>query len=286
MKDWEKYEKDVFDLCQSHFEGGTVTKNEKQRGRYSNRSRQIDVQVKYQFGDSSNTTIIDCKRYSSPINVKNVEEFIGMLDDLGADKGIMIAPNGYTKSALERAANAPTHLELDICTFEELQKFQGLVAFPYTDNNSVFIEAPFGCVIDAKKDDRIGAICTIYRRGFILDDAFTEKEFAYVNFWKKDDDIQSLDKLLEYQQKYMESHYQSPNINLSESLPCRGIQAKIRIAEFKENPIIELTGFVEFDNFIFFCVWLSKKVDVRRNRRKLEQLIKIATPIEISFKGG
>ena len=41
---------------------------------------------------------MDCKDYSDPVDVKGVEEFIGLLQDVGANKGGMV-----TKSFLELA---------------------------------------------------------------------------------------------------------------------------------------------------------------------------------------
>lgn len=67
--------------------------------------------------------VIDCKKFSKKINVKTVESFLGMLDDVGAHRGIMITNIGYTASALNRAENDIRDLTLDIVEFSKLDDY-------------------------------------------------------------------------------------------------------------------------------------------------------------------
>lgn len=46
---------------------------------------------------------LDCKDYGSPVDVKGVEEFHGLVQDIGAHKGALVCPSGFTKSAKRRA---------------------------------------------------------------------------------------------------------------------------------------------------------------------------------------
>lgn len=75
----------------------------KMPGRHSGRQRQIDVLVREKVGQYEINIIVDCKDYNKPIDVKGVEEFAGLLDDVGAQKGVLVCPRGFTKSAKERA---------------------------------------------------------------------------------------------------------------------------------------------------------------------------------------
>jgi hypothetical protein len=72
-------------------------------GRQSKRKRQIDVLVRERIGQYEISIIIDCKDYKKPVDVKGVEEFDGLLADVGAQKGVLVCPAGFTASAKIRA---------------------------------------------------------------------------------------------------------------------------------------------------------------------------------------
>jgi hypothetical protein len=79
------------------------------RGRYSLVLRQLDAAA-YRVGMSKPFMIADAKRHSGKLDVKEVEMFIGMIDDVGANMGLLVAPAGFTKAAARRAAAASTHV--------------------------------------------------------------------------------------------------------------------------------------------------------------------------------
>jgi restriction endonuclease Mrr len=68
-------------------------------GRYSGRKRQIDVLMREQIGQYDIKIVIDCKDYKTPVDVKSVEEFYGLLSDVGAHKGVLVCPQGFTTTA-------------------------------------------------------------------------------------------------------------------------------------------------------------------------------------------
>jgi hypothetical protein len=72
-------------------------------GRQSKRKRQIDVLVRQKIGQYEICIVIDCKDYKKPVDVKGVEEFDGLLADVGAQKGVLVCPAGFTASAKTRA---------------------------------------------------------------------------------------------------------------------------------------------------------------------------------------
>ncbi|WP_316227592.1 MULTISPECIES: restriction endonuclease [unclassified Bradyrhizobium] len=72
-------------------------------GRQSKRKRQIDILVEQKIGQYQINIIIECKDYKKPVNVKGVEEFYGLFEDVGAQKGVLVCPKGFTKSAKARA---------------------------------------------------------------------------------------------------------------------------------------------------------------------------------------
>src|SRR5262245_41625555 len=73
-------------------------------GRLSQQSRQIDVRVRQNIGQYQMTIVIDSKDYARPVDVKGVEEFHGLVADVGAHKGAMVSPRGSTTAAKHRAA--------------------------------------------------------------------------------------------------------------------------------------------------------------------------------------
>jgi hypothetical protein len=47
--------------------------------------------------------VIECKDYNRRVDVKGVEEFYGLLDDVGAQKGVLVCPTGFSDAAKSRA---------------------------------------------------------------------------------------------------------------------------------------------------------------------------------------
>lgn len=87
-----------------------VTHDARLIGRSSNRQRQIDVLVRERIGQYEMLIVIDCKDHARPIDVKGVEEFYGLVSDVGAHRGVLVCPTGFSKSAKKRAND----LQIDI----------------------------------------------------------------------------------------------------------------------------------------------------------------------------
>lgn len=87
-----------------------VLHNVKLEGRRTGAKRQIDVLVREKIGQYDISIVIDCKDYKHPVDVKGVEEFAGLLDDVGAQKGVLVCPVGFTANAKTRAAG----LQIDL----------------------------------------------------------------------------------------------------------------------------------------------------------------------------
>ncbi len=83
-------------------------------GQYSERSRQIDILVKA----NSVKTIVECKDYSKPVDLKGVESFLGMFSDVKADFGILISSSGFTKSAKNRIRELSVLISLEHLDWE------------------------------------------------------------------------------------------------------------------------------------------------------------------------
>ena len=79
-------------------------------GRHSKRDRQIDVLVRQKIGQYEMVIVLECKDYARPVDVKGVEEFYGLLQDVSAHKGAMVCPKGFSAAAKHRA----TGLQIDL----------------------------------------------------------------------------------------------------------------------------------------------------------------------------
>ena len=108
--DWQKLELLVASIQQQLAPGAKVTHNAKGEGRLSETSRQIDVLVEQFVGQYQIRIALDCKDYNTPVDVKAVEEFHGLMVDIGAHRGALVCPAGFTKSAKKRAKKLEVEL--------------------------------------------------------------------------------------------------------------------------------------------------------------------------------
>jgi Restriction endonuclease len=117
-RDYENGVADVFAFLAG--DSATVERNARLPGRRSGRQRQIDVLVRGRiFGMADATLIVDCKRRHNPIDVKAVEAFIGMMEDVGAEVGMVMTTAGSTGTARQRA-RAERGVHLEVMTLQDL----------------------------------------------------------------------------------------------------------------------------------------------------------------------
>jgi hypothetical protein len=90
-------------------EGAQVTLNDKILGK-TGVLRQIDISIRSKAGQFTFLVVIDCKDYGRPLDVKDVEEFIGMAQDVGAHRAALVSAKGYSETAKARAKMAQVDL--------------------------------------------------------------------------------------------------------------------------------------------------------------------------------
>src|SRR5438552_13557640 len=105
--DWREYEQEVFAELKSRYPAASIVHNASLPGRFSLASRQIDILIEETVGNAIIRVVVDAKHYESPIDVKDVESFLGVLADVNGHKGIMVSLKGYTAAALQRAWSDP-----------------------------------------------------------------------------------------------------------------------------------------------------------------------------------
>lgn len=64
---------------------------------------QIDVYWEYEIAGCLHRVAIECKNYNSPVEIGNVRDFKGVLDDLNNVNGIMVSAQGYQSGAKKYA---------------------------------------------------------------------------------------------------------------------------------------------------------------------------------------
>lgn len=106
--DWELYERMVARMIADQLSTEyCVTPNARVVGKVSRRKRQIDVLIDFRHdSDNSRRIVVDAKKRTRKIDVKIVEEFRGMMEDVGATHGYLVCPSGHTKAAERRAQSA------------------------------------------------------------------------------------------------------------------------------------------------------------------------------------
>lgn len=197
--EWKEYENIVLTECQRVFFNADIQYNIYVDGLFSKRKRQIDIFIKDNNGV---VYIIDAKKYNTKVDIKDVESFIGMVKDVGGNYGILVSENGFTKAAINRAHIGENNIEVDILNLKELGMFQYECAIPYAGNNGVVVNAPFGWIIDGTR--RESMVATMYQRGISFEEATEQnKEWAYISFWDKNDEINTMEALISFQNDYL-----------------------------------------------------------------------------------
>jgi hypothetical protein len=277
---WKEYEEEIIDYFRSEYPDARITPNGSIVGRFSKIERQIDLLIEEQASDFSFRIVVDAKLRNKRVDVNDVEQFLGLARDVGADVGVLISPEGYSQAAINRAHFDDSRIELDILNFAELKFFQGFGALPFAGDSGVALPAPFGWVIDIRREQ--GWLACLYQRGSNLDAAIEASEWMYVNFWRKDENAADLEGLLRFQAQYMTNDRPDDEITVIAAV-SRKDQRKtaIRVLKTARYPTPEYTGFVEFEKFIFFCVLFSPIELEDKNLRKLRYILRRVLPLNV-----
>lgn len=282
LVEWREYEKIITEELQLRYPENQTTWNVHLLGNLSGVKRQIDILIEAEIGGNKFLTVVDAKMYNKPIDVKDVEEFLGLVKDVGAHRGLMVTTIGYSTAALERAHRDVADIELDVMSLEEFKAFQAPIGIPFSGSKAVILPAPFGWVIDNNSASQFTAV--LYQRGKTFDEAAKSYEWAYFQFWHKNVPGTQLnvDDLIEKQNADL--HEENPNIEISYINVPDSIKypVRIRLAKRPNHPALEYTGAIEFENFIFFIVLFTLPQVANRNLRKLIEALSRVTPAKFT----
>lgn len=107
---WKRFEALVAQVQKAFSPDAKITLNERIMGRWSDTLREVDIVVRQQVGQFGILIILDCKDHKRPVDVKHIEEFIGLVGDVSANKGAMVSASGFTETAKTRAVNSGVDL--------------------------------------------------------------------------------------------------------------------------------------------------------------------------------
>jgi len=277
-KQWATYEQQVFELFKEHFPRATARRNVYEMGRFSKRKRQIDVLLTEHTPAGILKTVVDTKFFKRKVDVKAVDTLAGFVEDVDAHRGMLITSMGYTRAALRRAFYGPSNLELDVLNFSELQKFQSFTAIPYSGDKAFLITAPFGWVIDASRTE--GRIANLYQRGLDVESAEAKKELLYINLWHHDSGPLTMEEL-DARQVARIRQFSRVEVTYRPTIERPDARTRMRIAHVVKYGCLEVTGFLEFADVIFFAVLLTSIETQGPNIRRLESVLQQAAPIEL-----
>lgn len=239
--DWKEYEKEIFEHFKGQYPDSEITLDAKKDGLYSKTKHQIDILIEQYV--AGNRIVIA------------VESYISMLEDIGAHKGLLISKEGFSEAAYNQAHFGSTEIELEILNFKDLYAFQSHGAIPYAGNNGALVPSPFGWVVDGQTTP--AWLATLYQQGRTLNEAMQDNEFIYIQFWERHKDGDSLKDLLKFQEEMFRETVPECSIEFLPTIRRKDVKTKLRVANIKNYPTPEYTGFVEFEDYIFFCVMFS-----------------------------
>ena len=107
---WQRFEKIVTEIQQELAPNAMVTYDDKIMGHDTCVPRQVDVSVKGKVGQYDMLIAIECKDYSVPVDVTEIEGFISKIKDIRANKGVMVAANGFSEVAKRLGDDAGLNL--------------------------------------------------------------------------------------------------------------------------------------------------------------------------------
>ncbi|MGD0520106.1 MAG: restriction endonuclease [Terracidiphilus sp.] len=206
--DWQDYETYIFGTLQRLLPGAHIQQNVTMRGIISGRSRQIDVLVERDYAGVILSIVVDCKCYKRKVNIKDVEAFLGMLEDLGIRKGALVTTKGYSKSAYERAQNGSRQTELRIITPERLSEFQHMGdAYLWVEPVGAIVSPPQGWVADNEDTRPEKMQFVMYPLGHTRDSALRRGPFIYGNIILKRESKPSIESIAEsHELEAIETH--------------------------------------------------------------------------------
>lgn len=266
---WKEYEIYITRHFQKLFPETSIQHNVRRKGLISKTKRQIDILIEGKIAGFDLSIIVDCKYFNKKVDVKDVESFLSFLQDLKASKGILITNNGYSEAAYNRATYDSQDIELRIINFEDLDKFQGFIAIPYSKSECAIVTSPDGWVVDSAPQGPY--VASFYPAGMTQEEAFHTEGFIYLVFSHKDSEWPDLPTLFKKQNEEAKSHYDHPKIEYLDTIKRKDCSITLRLIDAVEmRNTIDYTIFLDYPNVIIFMTLLTDRSKDKQYLKKLE----------------
>ncbi len=122
MANWEAYEKHIFEKLYNDFPDSVITKNDRILGQFSNARRQVDISIRGKLAGHDVLGVVECKFFNKRVNVKVIDGFIGFLEDVKANLGIIVTNKGFSTAAQNRAR--VKDIRLEVVEFQRLNQYK------------------------------------------------------------------------------------------------------------------------------------------------------------------
>jgi hypothetical protein len=119
--DWKEYQYITAELLERAERIGKIDKNVLLPDKSSGRKRQIDALLEVKTKGRIIKIVIDAKYRKRKINVNDVGIVSELIDAVGADRGVIICPNGWSSYAKDRSKELG--LDLKLVTIEDAIEF-------------------------------------------------------------------------------------------------------------------------------------------------------------------
>lgn len=122
MSKWKIYEKKIYNILKVKGQSCIFKTNDRIDGHFSGVKRQVDISMRGEMVGHEILGVVECKCFNKKIDVKIVDSFIGFLEDVGANLGIIVTNKGYSKAAKNRAKIKG--IRLDIVEFDTIEEYE------------------------------------------------------------------------------------------------------------------------------------------------------------------
>jgi hypothetical protein len=102
---WKIFEKLVAGVQKELAPNATIKHDDQIWGQDSDTYRQVDISIRNKVGQFDLLIGIDCKDYKRPVDIGEVEAFGSKIKDIRANKGAIVASNGFTSGAINLGKN-------------------------------------------------------------------------------------------------------------------------------------------------------------------------------------
>lgn len=105
MKAGKEYEMLIEQMYRSLAPNSLVTLDDYIYDSRAQTKRQIDVSIRYKFAGVNHLIIVQAKDYKRKADIAVVDQFQQVIEDVNANKGILICSKGFSKTAITKAKN-------------------------------------------------------------------------------------------------------------------------------------------------------------------------------------